>query len=521
VIADHTRVAVLGFLDKLAARESIHPADVASRLGLSAESINRFLGAASQNGELTVLADGRVKLADRLRGQFPAGNDPALVPDHTSESHSAVDLLLVTVNAYETDALMQAFQQSTGRAAEPVPIDDRLYRDLGVVNSTRCFHALSEMGSGGLGATQQTVDKAIRALCPQAVLSVGIAFGVNERKQKIGEILISRQLRLYDLQRRGAKIILRGDKPHASTRLINFFDGFAQTTWEGAKAETGLILTGDTLVDDIDYRDQLITFEEEAIGGEMEGAGVYVSCQEHKVDWIVIKAICDWGDGKKSVRKKARQTKAAQSAMSFVMHALEGSPLSTQLQRRRADTQCIPAVGKDKRQKRPMSWTGPDIAEQVANKVVNATKELPARGLLREAARLFARPAFYPHPERHYGYGLYAVVITRLVWEQVMMPRLRPNKENAASMVLQQLLTIEHHMAKCCRVRPKDLTAVTASYIHSKEEFVHNLGRKTDWYGDAKAETQRAGMLDTLREAVKSCGITAPSMIQDPGGISG
>jgi nucleoside phosphorylase/tetratricopeptide (TPR) repeat protein len=244
-----------------------------------------------------------------------------------------VDILLVTVNPHETTAVLQAFQEATGSTAVPVPIEDRVYRDLGTLNGTRVLHALSEMGSAGLGGTQQTVEKAIRAVRPGAVIAIGIAFGVNYKRQSIGDILVSAQLRLYDLQRAGAKIILRGDKPHASTRLINFFEGMAQTSWPGRPVRTGVILTGDKLVDSIDYRNQLLEFESEAIGGEMEGAGVYVASHEHKVDWIVIKAICDWGDGQKAKNKKARQRKAAHSAAAFLVHALKQAQLTRDMTR--------------------------------------------------------------------------------------------------------------------------------------------------------------------------------------------
>jgi nucleoside phosphorylase len=239
----------------------------------------------------------------------------------------SADVLLLTVNSHETQAVLKVFEQATGESARPVPIDDRLYRDLGSVNNTRVFHALSEMGSGGAGATLQTVDKGIRALSPAAVVAVGIAFGVNEQKQAIGDILISKQLRLYDLQRAGTEVILRGDRPHASTWLINFFEGVAQSTWRGAAVRPGVILTGEKLLDNLDYRTQLLSFEPEAVGGEMEGAGLYVASQEHKVDWIVIKAICDWGDGEKAKDKDARQRLAAQNAAGFVMHALQQAPL--------------------------------------------------------------------------------------------------------------------------------------------------------------------------------------------------
>lgn len=221
--------------------------------------------------------------------------------------HDNVDLLIITVNKHETRAVLQAFAAATGHDATNVSIGDRLYRNLGVVNKTRAFHALSEMGAAGLGGTLQTVQKGIEALSPRAIVAVGIAFGVDEKKQSIGDILISKQLRLYDLQRVGAEIVLRGDRPHASTRLINYFEGIAQSSWKGAVVRCGLILTGDKLVDNLDYRNQLQSLEVEAIGGEMEGAGVYVASQEGKVDWIVIKAICDWGDGEKSKKKRVRQ----------------------------------------------------------------------------------------------------------------------------------------------------------------------------------------------------------------------
>ncbi len=197
------------------------------------------------------------------------------------------------------------------------------------MGETRVFLALTEMGSGGLGASQQAVQKGIEALRPGAVLLVGIAFGVDEKKRRIGDILISQQLQLYDLQRVGPDYIaLRGDKPHASPRLIDYFRQ-ADLDWDESKAkvEFGLILSGEKLVDNRDYREQLQRLAPEAIGGEMEGAGLYVACQDAQVDWIVIKAICDWADGHKKRNKAQRQQLAARNAAAFVAHALQQVPL--------------------------------------------------------------------------------------------------------------------------------------------------------------------------------------------------
>ena len=250
----------------------------------------------------------------------------AMVPPANVPS---ADVLIVTATQVESKAILDAFAELTGQIDRLVPIGGRTYRDLGAVGGTRVFLALTEMGSGGLGASQQAVQKGIEALRPGAVLLVGIAFGADEKKQRIGDILVSRQLQLYDLQRVGKDhIVLRGDQPHASARLI---DAFCHTDLDWgeskAKVEFGLVLSGEKLVDNRDYREQLQRLAPAALGGEMEGAGLYVACQDAQVDWIVVKAICDWADGNKAEDKDARQRLAAGNAAVFVAHALQQAPL--------------------------------------------------------------------------------------------------------------------------------------------------------------------------------------------------
>jgi hypothetical protein len=118
------------------------------------------------------------------------------------------------------------------------------------------------------------------------------------------------------------KIILRGDRPHASPWLLDAFKN-ADLHWKGATVRFGLVLTGEKLVDNFDFREQLRVLEPEAIGGEMEGAGLYVACHDAKVDWILVKAICDWADGNKAVDRDARQAIAACNSAGFVLHVLQ------------------------------------------------------------------------------------------------------------------------------------------------------------------------------------------------------
>jgi nucleoside phosphorylase len=243
-----------------------------------------------------------------------------------------IDVLTVTATRVESLAVMAACEKATQREAAPTSFAGRIYQDLGEINHSRVLMLQTEVGSGGLGASQQAVQEAIAALHPRAVIMVGIAFGVDESKQVIGEVLVSEQLSLYDLQRIGTddkggeRIVPRGDKPHASVRLLNYLRS-AHNYWEGPTVTFGLLVSGARLVDNIDFRQQLRSFEPEAIGGEMEGAGLYVSCQGSNTDWILVKAICDWADGNKSIDKASRQMEAARNSAQFVLFALQHAQL--------------------------------------------------------------------------------------------------------------------------------------------------------------------------------------------------
>lgn len=79
----------------------------------------------------------------------------------------------------------------------------------------------------------------------------------------------------------------------------------------------GPILSGSKLVDDPKFKKQLLDQFPTAIGGEMEGSGLYSAASRNNTDWIVVKSVCDWADGKKH---KHYQELAAASALSLCEH---------------------------------------------------------------------------------------------------------------------------------------------------------------------------------------------------------
>jgi len=65
----------------------------------------------------------------------------------------------------------------------------------------------------------------------------------------------------------------------------------------------------------------------EALGGEMEGSGLYASAARHGIHWMLIKAICDWAHHKNQADKDAWQATAAHNA-ALVVKALLAAPVS-------------------------------------------------------------------------------------------------------------------------------------------------------------------------------------------------
>ncbi|MER8722336.1 hypothetical protein NKH64_28975 [Mesorhizobium sp. M0999] len=241
------------------------------------------------------------------------------------------DYLLMVATDVEREAVVKKAEEIGNRITIQTGAG-RAYYDLGYIFGNRVAVVKVEMGSASTGGSITTTMRVVPHLKPRFVIMVGIAFGVDEKKQSIGTVLVSRQILNYDQQRVGTtasgavKLTPRGARTDASPVLVSLLEA-ASGVWDEAPVKTGLILSGDKLVDNVDFREQLKTFADgEAIGGEMEGGGLAVGAAETSAPWIVVKAICDWGDGKKSVKKKERQALAAKNAVSLVFRALQIVP---------------------------------------------------------------------------------------------------------------------------------------------------------------------------------------------------
>ena len=94
--------------------------------------------------------------------------------------------------------------------------------------------------------------------------------------------------------------------------------------WHGTRVHFGLLLSGSILINSASLRNELARLEPDAIGGEMEGAGLYCAGAKKHVEWIVAKGISDWGHDKADHHRP----QAAANAASYVMHVLHTGGLA-------------------------------------------------------------------------------------------------------------------------------------------------------------------------------------------------
>ena len=234
--------------------------------------------------------------------------------------------LFVTANENEKVAFETKF---TCRGINYVKGAPYLYGKFG--NYAAAWFHMPSQGTSNADATILCGD-IIKEVCPFAVIMVGIAFGADESVQKIGDILVSKYILNYDSRKeRGELSIYKETPKEVGFHLLNAFRsyGYGTLKWdyplvakesERFRIFEGAILTGSALIDDYDFRKKLLLdfSQYEPIGGEMEGYGIYSQCRLNSVsEWIIVKAICDWGHNKQNTQKDKWQKVAADSAVNF------------------------------------------------------------------------------------------------------------------------------------------------------------------------------------------------------------
>lgn len=265
------------------------------------------------------------------------------------------DFLIITATDRETNQLKNKL--------EPICIDgslltikkeDREYT-AARMNGYNVLHCqCKNMGTQEIGSSTLTTSNALQDWpCIKAVVMLGIAFGMyndleDKEVQTYGDVLVAKKIFPYENQRVNKDYTekYRG-KEHESNRHLVDALTLVKEEWNETNpygnpthVEICSMLTGEKLIDNLEFRNKLKESHPNTRGGEMEGMGVATVCENAKIPWILIKSICDFADGNKGttpeeeIEKNQKQDYAALTAVLAFYKALEKVNISNLIGKR-------------------------------------------------------------------------------------------------------------------------------------------------------------------------------------------
>lgn len=242
-----------------------------------------------------------------------------------------VSVLLLTTAAEEFKAVFALLKPLQGQAAV---LRTKGKQDPYIVGRFGAYAVAivqSAQGSTGPGGSTQVITRAISDWTSlKAIFAVGFGYGLKPPpKQAYGDIMVSDRLACISHRRVTDKgDVFRGPTPNPGAHLVPLFNDLALSNWsyprndgKPLKASLGLILSDADLVDSKDHATKLQQLFPDALGGEMEAQGLYDCVHGSRIEWIVVKAICDFG-GLTGQKDKNAQPLAAAAAANLVHHVL-------------------------------------------------------------------------------------------------------------------------------------------------------------------------------------------------------
>ena len=273
-------------------------------------------------GKAYTLASQLVKRAarDNQLGNF-------IIQATQSLDNSICDIVLLAVNKIEIGSICREAKKLSSTTV--TNIADNGYVDLGVIGDCRLVLVACRAGSNVDGGSYSVVSEVIKMYRPHVLICLGIAMGLDSKKDNLGDVVISSMIVDVDYKRVGYNDeemrninISRGERVNADNMMVKAFLEHSYN-YNEFKSIAKPILTGSALVDNPDAARELHMIELEARAYEMEGYGVYRACKETNTPWIVVKGISDWGDGrKKGDNEEERQTLAANNAAKLVLGSI-------------------------------------------------------------------------------------------------------------------------------------------------------------------------------------------------------
>jgi nucleoside phosphorylase len=213
------------------------------------------------------------------------------------------------------------------------PLGD--YFDLGVVGSDRVFAAQTRMGAIRHEGSAYKSILFRRAAQATSIIQTGMAFGVDPRAQRHGEVLVARAIFPYDDRiirgQNGQPVVdySRTKRRLAKAALVKLFEREIDRGGHAFGTHVGTLLSGSAHIFCGQFRDDLVktipSGRDRIIGGDMEGIGLLSVSSADKPLWAVVKGISDFADEDRDGIIGTTRPLACENAVRFVLKALRNN----------------------------------------------------------------------------------------------------------------------------------------------------------------------------------------------------
>lgn len=253
-------------------------------------------------------------------------------------------ILVLTANPIEEGILLHSLVDTGKEKVSFYLLNDYAYHVCHLNEHTIVHMHASKTGEE---FTRRSINAAGNIFEPDAIVLLGICYGIDFQNYKLGHVLISSGLKTYrlnfrDLDENDETIFEAEEEDYKSpsnhlVSTVSHIFSYRQVyssipETNGSKVSVawkiGTVLSSNSLMSSKRVKEAVIKAfgiaRPKPLGGEMEGGGLLKTkiVEEQDLDrWLVVKGICDWGEKKNLLDgdpKVSEHMKDAIQAMSMV-----------------------------------------------------------------------------------------------------------------------------------------------------------------------------------------------------------
>lgn len=247
-------------------------------------------------------------------------------------------ILVLTANSIEEGILLHGLVDVGKEKLDYYLLNDSVYH-VCRLNGHNIVHM--HASKTGEELTRKTINAASSIFTPDAIILLGICYGVDLDNYELGNVLISSGLKNYRLNFRDSdendETIFEAEEEEFKcpnnhlisivSHIFSYRQIYSSIQEKNRSKVTvqwkmGTILSSNSLMSSKKVKQAVInafgTVRPRPIGGEMEGGGLLKTkiVEEQSLDrWLVVKGICDWGEKKNSLDKDPKVSEHMKDAI--------------------------------------------------------------------------------------------------------------------------------------------------------------------------------------------------------------